>query len=80
MCGTLMNSRVAQSNDHERPMLRMSQTPPIEAHFLKSNNSPTELGELALPPILPAICNAIFTATGERIRTAPITKQGFSFA
>ena len=77
---SLKNGRVAQSNYHQHPMLRMSQTPHIEVHFLKSDNPPTGLGEPALPPILPAIANAVFTATGERIRTMPMTKQGFTFA
>lgn len=77
---TLRNGAVVQSNYHQHPLLRVSQSPQIEVHFLRSNNSPTGLGEPALPPILPAICNAIFSATGERIRTLPITKQGFSFA
>ena len=77
---TLKNGAVVQSNYHQHPWLKMSQAPPIEVHFLKSNNSPTGLGEPALPPILPAVCNAVFTATGERIRTMPMSKQGFSFA
>lgn len=77
---TLKNGRVVQSNFHQHPMLKLSQTPPIEVHWVTSNNAPTGLGEPALPPILPAVCNAIFTATGERIRTLPMTKQGFSFA
>lgn len=77
---TLKNGRVVQSNYHQHPLVKMSQTPLIEVHWIKSNNPPTGLGEPALPPILPAIANAVFTATGERIRTMPMTKQGFSFA
>ena len=77
---TLKNGRVVQSNFHQHPVLRMPEAPPVEVHFLKTPNTPNGLGEPGLPPILPAICNAIFQATGERIHTLPFTKQGFSFA
>lgn len=76
---SLRNGRVVQSNFHDHPLVRMSQVPPIEVHYLKSANSPTGLGEPALPPILPAISNAIFAATGDRLRKLPITAAGYSF-
>lgn len=77
---TLDKGRVVQSNFHDHPLVTISQVPPIEVYYIKSPNPPTGLGEPALPPILPAISNAIFAATGDRIRNLPITRAGYKFA
>jgi isoquinoline 1-oxidoreductase beta subunit len=72
---TIANGRVQQSNFHDYPLLRMDEMPAIEVHIVPSDSRPTGVGEMAVPPAIPALLNAVFAATGKRIRRFPIRAE-----
>ena len=72
---TLDAGRVQQTNFHTYPMMRIAETPVTEVHILESGQPPGGLGEPGVPTVAPAICNAIFAATGKRIRRLPIQRE-----
>ncbi len=71
---TLVDGIVEQSNFHDYQLCRIHQIPEIDVKFIKSNDGPRGLGEVALPPVAAAVCNAVFAANGTRIRSLPVKK------
>ena len=69
---TLKSGKVEQSNFHDYRLLRMNEMPKVEVHIIPSTEPPTGIGESAVPPIGPAVSNAIFAATGKRLRALPL--------
>jgi len=72
---TLKNGRVQQSNFNNYPMLALNEMPRVEVHIVQSTEKPTGVGEPGVPPIAPAVANAIFALTGKRIRRLPISSD-----
>ena len=69
---TIKNGRVAQNNFDDFEVIRMNEAPKIHIYLIESDAQPKGVGEPGLPPIAPAVVNAIFAATGKRIRELPV--------
>ena len=70
---TLKDGAVEQSNFHDYPVLRIAEMPKIDVHIVPSAAKPTGVGEPGVPPIAPALANALAAATGQRLRTLPLS-------
>ena len=75
---TIAKGRTEQSNFDGYRLIRNREAPPIEVHIVASRERPTGFGEIALPPVAPAIANAVFAATGRRIRQLPFRAAGLT--
>ncbi len=70
---TVEDGQVQQSNFHDYPILRFDQMPEVETYIIPSFQAPKGIGEMGIPPIAPAVCNALFSITGQRTRSLPMT-------
>ena len=75
---TMENGVIAETNLDSYPVLRIDAAPEVDVFFIESDHAPTGLGEPGLPPLAPAVANAIFSATGRRIRKMPLSDLGYS--
>ena len=75
---TIDRGRVRQGNFNDYPMLRMKEMPAVEVYIVPSSEKQGGIGEPGTPPIAPAVCNAIFAATGKPVRRLPIVRDGKS--
>jgi isoquinoline 1-oxidoreductase beta subunit len=72
---TIKDGRVEQGNFDDYPILRIDEMPVVETYIIETDNAPTGIGEMGVPPVAPAVANAIFSATGKRVRQIPILPQ-----
>ena len=77
---TLEGGRVVQSNFPDYPMLQIHQVPEIEVHIMENGELPGGVGEPGTPPVFPALANAYYSMTGNRLRSMPLAKHGVQFA
>ncbi len=75
---TLKDGRIEQSNFHDYPMLRIHEMPAVDVHIVESTERSTGVGEPGVPPVAPAVCNALFVLTKKRIRRLPIRTEDLS--
>ena len=72
---TIRDGRVQQSNFHDYRVVRMSEAPEIEVHLIEMREDPGAVGETGVPPLAPAVANAVSVATGEPVRSLPLVAR-----
>jgi isoquinoline 1-oxidoreductase beta subunit len=72
---TLENGHIKESNFHDCPLLPFDEMPKVEVYLIESSTTPTGIGEMGVPPVAPAVANAVFDATGVRVRHLPIKME-----
>jgi isoquinoline 1-oxidoreductase beta subunit len=73
---TFKNGQVVQSNYHDYQVLRLNEMPVVEVHIVPSSDKPGGIGEAGVPPTAPAVANAVFALTGQRLRELPLQLSG----